>query len=54
LKNDKVCTFCSENLHELDTLDKKVVTIGKSFREGAELRAKGDGEIERRFKNNHK
>jgi hypothetical protein len=50
LKSDKICPFCSENLKELDTLDKKLVKIGKSYREGAELRAKGDDEIEKRYK----
>jgi len=50
-KSARMCPFCSENLQRLDTSEKKLVTIGKSFREGADIRAKGDDEIERRFKN---
>ncbi|UCH88514.1 MAG: hypothetical protein JSV49_09675 [Thermoplasmata archaeon] len=49
LKTDTICMYCSENLKKLDTVDKKIVTIGKSFREGAELRTKSEDEIEKRY-----
>lgn len=50
LKSDNICKYCSENLGKLDTPDKKIITIGKSFREGAEIRTKGEGDIEKIYK----
>jgi DNA-directed RNA polymerase subunit RPC12/RpoP len=48
LKSDRICVYCSENLEKLDTPDRKITTIGKSFREGADIAADPD-QISKRF-----
>ena len=50
LKSDRICPHCSVDLQKLDTVDKKIITVGKAFREGAEMRTRSDDEIEKRFR----
>jgi endogenous inhibitor of DNA gyrase (YacG/DUF329 family) len=49
LKTDKICPHCSEQLQDLDTADKKIITVGKSFQEGAKRLTEPEDEIEKRY-----
>ena len=49
LKIDKICTHCSKPMPKYDTLDEKVIKVGKAYQEGARILATPEGKVTERL-----
>ena len=49
LKSDKTCSHCSKTMPEYETLEKKIIKVGKAYQDGAGILATPESKLPEMF-----